>query len=118
MTVRQTLDLERQTHRNLIEPLSGCLHPKVMLASRLVSLYRALIKSPKFSVRFLARLAERDLRTVLGSTLEYLLKQCKFDSSQLDKISSTLVKKKMVYARQETEDEWMSNLDECQKEKS
>ena len=44
VTVRHTLDLERQTHRNLIEPLSGCLHPKAMLASRLVSIYKAFDK--------------------------------------------------------------------------
>ena len=110
VTVRHTLNLERQTHRNLIESLSGCLHPKVMLASRLVSFYRSLINSSKFSIRFLARLAERDKRTVLGRTLEYLLQECKLDNSQLDKLSSNLVKKNLVYARQESDELWKSSL--------
>ena len=69
VTVRNVCNLERRTHRYLIEPLSGCLHPKVMLASRLVSFHKSLVNSTKFSVRFLARLVEKDRRTVLGSTL-------------------------------------------------
>ena len=70
-----------------------------MLASRLVSFYRGLIKSPKFSIRFLSRLAERDKRTVLGGTLEYLLKQCSVEEVELEKLTPILVKKRLVYAR-------------------
>ena len=79
VTVRNVLHLERTTHRYMIEPLSGCLHPKVMLASRYVGFYHGLVNSTKFSVRYLARLAERDMRTVKGKTLNYILEQCNMD---------------------------------------
>ena len=110
MTVRHALNLERTTHRHLIEPLTGSLHPKVMLSSRLVSFYRGLIKSPKFSIRFLARLAERDMRTVLGGTLRYLLQQCSLEDFEFEKLSPTLVKKRMVYARAPLGEEWRNLL--------
>ena len=59
--VRNVLSLDRRTHRFLIEPLSGHLHLKTKLMSRLVTFYRGLVNSPKFTVRFLARLEERDM---------------------------------------------------------
>ena len=51
--------------------ISGHLHLKTMLMARLVNFYKSSLNSPKFTVRFLARLAEKDFRTTLGQTLEY-----------------------------------------------
>ena len=53
VTVRNVFRLDRSTHRVLIEPLSDCLHLKVMLLSRYVSFHRELIRSPKISCGFL-----------------------------------------------------------------
>ena len=95
MMVRNVLSVDRRTHRFLIEPLSGHLHLKTMLMSRLVTFYRGLVNSPKFTVRFLARLAAKDHRTVLGKTLHYLLDQC--DLQEVDDLSPSIVKKKLLY---------------------
>ena len=97
VTIRMVFNLDRCTHRYLIESVSNCLHPKVMLASRYVTFYRSLVNLKKFSVRFLARLQERDNRTVLGRTLGYLLTECDLPPSRLDELSAALVKKKCCY---------------------
>ena len=99
VTIRMVFNLDRCTHRYLIEPVSQCLHPKVMIASRYVTFYRSLVKSKKFTVRFLARLSEKDNRTVLGRTLESLLTQCNLPQSRLDELTASLVKKKCSYFR-------------------
>ena len=72
VAIRQVFDVDRCTHRYLIESISSSLHPKVMLASRYVTFYRSLISSSKLCVRVLARLFEKDQRTVLGKTLDQL----------------------------------------------
>ena len=108
VTIRCALKLDRQTHRNLIEPLSECSHLKVMLASRLVKFYRSLIESPKFTIRFLARIASKDMRTVLGSTLEYLRNECKLETVEI--LSLTLIKKNLVYAKTTPDSEWMERV--------
>ena len=53
------------------------------------------MNSPKFTVRFLARLASKDHRTVLSNTLHYLVDQC--DLQEVDDLSPSIVKKKLLY---------------------
>ena len=77
-----------------------------MLASRYVTFYKSLVNSKKFSVRFLARLQERDNRTVLGRTLEFLLTECDLPSSRLDELSAQLVKRKCSYKRVPDTEAW------------
>ena len=67
--IRQIFDLPWTSHRYWIEVVSDCLHPKVMLCSRYVKVYKSLTSSRKSSVKFLSKLKEQDLRTVLGKTL-------------------------------------------------
>ena len=91
----------------LIEHISGCLHPKVMLASRYVTFYKALVNSSKFPVRFIARLKEQDRRSVLGKTLHNILEQCDLiEGESLEILSANLVKKKMKYFRVPVAEEW------------
>ena len=96
VTVRNTLDVDRTTHRYLIEPLSdGLLHPKVMLISRLVEFYRSQLESPKFCIRFLMRLTASDLRTKLGRTLCKVATELNVEVDQLD---GKLVKNALQYS--------------------
>ena len=98
VTVRNVYRLDRRTHRNLIEPLSNCLHLKGMLLSRFVSFHRELLKSRKFSVRFLARLQQNDLRTSAGRTLHSLLEECRIFGYDLEKLTPGRVKSCVRYA--------------------
>ena len=104
VTIRQVFDLDRCTHRYLIEHVSGCLHPRVMLASRLVTFHKSLVTSNKFPVRFLSRLNETDLRTVLGRNIRVLLDECGLQ--RLDQLSTNNVKKNCCYFNVPMEQQW------------
>ena len=78
--------------------------------SGLVGFYSSLLNSPKFSVRFLARLAEKDMRTVLGSTLSYILQQCDLSSDSLGILSPSMVKKSCSYMSTPADQEWRNYL--------
>ena len=97
MTIRLVYNLDRCRDRYQIEPVSQCLHPKVMIASRYVTFYKSMVKSEKFGVRFLAKLNERDLRTVLGRTLKSLISQCGLEESRLEDLCASTVKRKCAY---------------------
>ena len=92
VTIRQVFGLDWSTHRYLIEHVSGCLHPQVMLSSRLVTFYKSLLNTTMFPVRFLARLNENDMRTVLGRNLCTLLDKCGLQ--HLDDLHAKLVKQR------------------------
>ena len=106
--VRNVLDLDRRTHRFLIEPLLGHLHLKTMLLSRLVTFHKGLINSPKFTIRFLARITERDLRTAHGKSLHLLMEQCNVD--RLEDLNSNMVKRKVVYYPRLEDHAWRTSL--------
>ena len=106
--VRSALNFNRQTHRNLIQPLSEYSHLKVMLASRYVRFHKSLVDSSKFTIRFLARLAEKDMRIVLGGTLEYLAKEC--NVSSVERLSPSLIKKNLVYCETTPGMDWKESV--------
>jgi hypothetical protein len=112
VTIRTVLNIDRCSHRYLIEPLSECLHLKTMIASRYVTFYRSLITSKKMPVRFLARLAETDQRTVLGRTLSSLLLSCNLADGDLLNLDARLVKKMMKYKTAPDDEKWRIPL--CQ----
>ena len=81
--------MERQTHRNLIEPPSGSLHPKVMLASSF------LLNSSKFS----------------SDSWQDLLKATRGQRQNSGVLAPGVqVKKNLVYAGRESDELWKSSL--------
>ena len=76
VAMRQIFNLDRKTHRYLIEPVLQCIHPKVMLLSRLVGFYKALIECPQFSIHYLCHITEKYYSTVFGRTLHKVLMGC------------------------------------------
>ena len=110
VTIRNVLNIDRCTHRYMIEPLSECLHLKTMISSRYATFHRSLVTSKKLPVRFLARLVEKDNRTVLGRTLSRLMLYCGIIDDDLSRLSSTLIKKKMKYRDVPIGEEWRVNL--------
>ena len=81
-----------------------------MLFSRYVKFYRSLVSSPKFSVRFLARLVEGDHRTVLGKTLAYLCRECGLKSCELDKLTPGLVRRCVGFGLVPENEEWVAGV--------
>ena len=69
------------------------MHPKVLLSSRFVTFLNSLLSSTKLGVRLIARLSERDGRTVMGRTTDTLLRDYNLTDIMLP--NSKPVKKKM-----------------------
>ena len=106
VAIRMIFNLDRCTHRYLIEPLSQCLHPKVMIASRYVTFYRSLVNCNKLGFRFLARLNDSDHRTVLSRTLRRILDDCRLTGSGLGQLNAQLVKKNLLYFMVPDGEQW------------
>ena len=97
VAVRHAWNVPNTTHRYLIETISGCLHPKVMLASRYCGFVKSLLSSPKYPVRVLASLCSSDHRTVMGRSLSKVCQECDIGGADLGKLTSVTVKKMMKY---------------------
>ena len=101
VTIRKALSLPNTTHRYLIEPLSGCIHPKVMLSSRLAKFWDTMMNSNKLMIRLLVRLFECDKRTVLGSNLGRIKQEV---GGGL--LTPAVIKKNIKYCQVTPEEEW------------
>ena len=78
-------DLPLDTHRNLIEPISGTTHVKIVLQKRFLSFVEQIKKSGKRLPRLMFNLIIDDIRSTTGSNLRgILLQTTKVKSSQLD----------------------------------
>ena len=106
VTIRNIFNLDRCTHRNLIEPVSEYPHLKVMLASRFTTFLRSLVSSTKVNVRFLARLSQEDHRTVIGKNTRSLLDQCGIDASLIKDLTPSVIKKNCHYFKLPNSEEW------------
>ena len=104
VAIRNILNIDRTSHRYMIEPLSDKAHLKTLLASRYTTFYRSLVDSKKFPVRYLARISEDDNRTVIGKTLSFLKTTC--NVSDLSLLRPSLVKQYMVYKHVPDCDQW------------
>ena len=108
VAMRICFNVDRTTHRYFIEELSESLHPKVMLCSRYVSFQKSLLTCSKFPVKFLASLCQLDQRTVFGRTLREIGNLCGSPPETFP--CSTMVKRKMMYARVPDAESWRPGL--------
>ena len=103
VAVRLAWNVPRTTHRYLIEGISGCLHPKVMLASRQVKFREQLLSSCKMGVRVLASLDSNDQRCVLGKNMAKLSREC---NSNMEDLTRSIVKSRLKYYEVPEEEGW------------
>ena len=77
--------------------------------SRFIRFYQqSLTKSPKFSVRFLARIFEYDNRTVLGKNSRTIARTC--NKTNPRDLNPAEVKRKSVYVTPPDDGMWMAGL--------
>jgi len=69
VSVRIAFKLPRNSHCYFVEEVSQCPHPKSLLYSRFVKFHQTMLKSDNKIISFLAKLVEKDLRTVHGKNL-------------------------------------------------
>ena len=100
VTVRNIFKLPRTTHRYFIESISGSIHPKTMLCTRLVKFLETMLTCSKGSVRYLTSLVKNDRRTLIGSTITKIASDCNVARNHL---VSSLVKNMFYFAPSDTE---------------
>ena len=106
--VRISFNLSRYTHRDLIEPVSNVLHPKVILSSRYIGFHQTLTgKCNKAAVKMMSNLNRNDLRTSYGKNLNNISKACNI---QISELSPRRVKESMKYKELSNEDKWKLNI--------
>ena len=76
--------------------------------SRFFKFYIGLVNSKKFTIRFLARLSENDMRSNLGQTLMYLRDSCNMIDDS--KLSTNTIKKTLGYFPTEPDLMWKNSL--------
>ena len=103
VTMRLACNVPRTTHRYLIESISSQLHLQVMLSSRYVKFLGSLKKSNKLGIRFLARISEFDLRTVMGRNLSRIATEA---DTSVAGLSPGIVKSRMKYSRVPENEAW------------
>ena len=86
--VRITFDIPRNTHRYLVEPISGNSHLKVKLVKRFIKFVTSLSKCDKPHLRYLHDMQQNDFRSVYGRTCQNICKETGveniLDASSLD----------------------------------
>ena len=103
IAIRHAFKLSNLTHRYLIEGISGCVHPKVLLCSRLCTFSRALQDCNKPSIRLLSNLTKYDLSTVYGRNLHNISQATKLE---IDSLSAEQIKHEMKYFEVPDEEKW------------
>ena len=98
-----TFKLDRTCHRNLIESISGCLHPKVLMSSRFVKFHDNNQKCNKSLIRSLSTLNKDDLNTVYGKNLYKIAQSC---NTTIENLSPQLVKTDMKYFELPENESW------------
>ena len=91
------------THRYLVEAITNTMHPKVMLASRLVKFLESLKGSSKLGIRLLAGISEVDRRTVLGRSICSIAAEV---DTPADRLTPSIVKTKLKYFQVPDEQKW------------
>ena len=72
-SVKVMLDLPYATHRNLIEPLSGEKHVKLILIKRFLGFMEKIANSGKAALQMLMLEAKKDARSVTGSNYRNII---------------------------------------------
>ena len=72
-SVKSMFGLPHATHRYFMEPVSRMEHPKTTLMRRYLSFIDQIKKSPKCALKKILKVATKDVRSVTGSNLRYIM---------------------------------------------
>ena len=74
-SIKIMFDLPLDTHRNLIEPISGTSHVKIVLQKRFLSFIDQILKSKKRLPKLMLNVIKDDIRSTTGKNLRGILLQ-------------------------------------------
>ena len=107
VSFRRMYDLPMQTHRYLVEPVSGQAHVKKLLIKRFLSFIKQIEKSKKMLPIQLLQVIKHDTRSITGCNVRkilLLLKRTKIEDIKQEDIDN------LEYAVLEEEEGWRVNL--------
>ena len=103
VSIRKMMNLDRQTHRYMIEPISDIRHIKFALLKRFLTFTEKLEKSMKHPVRILFNALKRDCRSTTGSNLRRIMNLVKRSKvSHIQKKDLECI----PFCKTEKDDEW------------
>ena len=103
VSVKNTFQAAKETHRYLIETISESFHPQVFLSSRFVKFHNSLLNCNKSSIRTIANFFYSDQRTVYGKNLSEIGRLC---SCEVEEINPARVKQDMKYFLPPESEKW------------
>ena len=102
--LRNVFNLDRTTHRYVLETLTDIPHLYVQLLGRFVTFVKSLLANDAFEVRFLANLCLTDMTTVVGRSIAKIMDLC--NHYDMTTLNARLVKKSMSYMVMPMDEEW------------
>ena len=106
--VRNVFNVDRRTHRRLIEPISSSPHLKTLLLARQKDFNDRVVKSKKFEVRFIANLNKSDNRTVMGASLGSLSLLC--GTGNVLQVRSNVIKATLQFQPPDVSQLWQEDI--------
>ena len=103
IAVRIAYKVDRATRTFLIEPLTQSYHPHTLLCSRFFKFHQTNLNCNKPTIRMLATLYQKDLRTVYGNNLRMISNIC---SQDIDNLTTMEIKNKVKYRSLPKDEEW------------
>ena len=103
VAVRHMWDLPYNSHRYLIEELSGT-HASTMLVCRFTNFILSIMKSPKQAVQYLYHKMKGNLDTVTGKNIRYVAEACGVED--IENIKTSQQKKTLKFCESSAEDAW------------
>ena len=103
VSFRRTFDLPMQTHRYLVEPVSGHVHLKKLLIKRFISFLNQINKSNKFLPKSLLNCIKNDTRSTTGSNIRRILLLTKKD--RIEDVTQEDIEN-IKYAEMPDEESW------------
>ena len=107
VAVRHMWDVPYNTHRYLIEPLSG-LHAKTMVYTRFISFTKSIQKCTKYPVKYMYELIKSDTRTITGKNIRQILIET--DHENILDVNINKLKRNMKFRKIPKEELWRINL--------
>ena len=103
VAVRHMWDLPYNSHRYLIEELSGT-HASTTLICRFTNFIQSIMKSPKQAVQYLYQKVKGNLDTVTGKNIRYVAEACGVED--IENIKTSQQKKTLKFCESSAEDAW------------
>ena len=103
VSIRKMMNLDRQTHRYMVEPSSDVRHIKFVFLKRFLKFTEKLEKSVKHPVRVLFNAVKQDCRSTTGSNLRrimHLVKRTKVSEVKMKDLEC------IPFCKTKKEDQW------------